>query len=178
MQELRQASVAIPFYRDKKGKLRLVLIKRSERGQHRSQISLPGGNRGPKDEGPWATALREASEELGLNAEQIVLLAQLEQIETHTTHYRISPFVVQLQGIAPSFTWKPQTMEVDEVLDVSVDVLASDDAVGEDEVDFPGWNSPRRVAVRRAHGHTIWGLTLRILEPVMPQALAGRWNIT
>lgn len=178
MQDLRQASVAIPFYRDEKGKLRLILIKRSKHGQHGSQISLPGGNREPKDEGPWATALREAIEELGLNTEQIVLLAQLEQIDTHTTHYRVSPFIVQLQGVTPSFVWKPQTAEVEEVVDVSVDVLASDTAVGEEEVDFPGWNTPRKVAVRRAHGHTIWGLTLRILEPVLSQTLAGKWNIT
>ncbi|MCW3768884.1 NUDIX hydrolase (plasmid) [Paenarthrobacter ureafaciens] len=178
MQELRQASVAIPFYRDEKGNLRLVLIKRSNYGQHGSQISLPGGNREPQDEGAWDTALRETIEELGLSTKQIVLLSQLEPIDTHVTRYRVSPFVVQLQGITPSFVWKPQMAEVEEVVDVPVNVLASETAAGEEELCFPGWNTRRKVPVRRFQGHTVWGLTLRILEPVLPQALAGKWPIS
>lgn len=178
MQELRQASVAIPFYRDERGELRLVLIKRSKHGQHGQQISLPGGNREPNDQGPWATALRESTEELGLHSEQIVFLAQLERIDTRTTRYRVSPFVVQLKGITPGFFWMPQIAEVEEVVDVSVNVLGSDTAAGEEELYFPGWDTPKKVPVRRARGHTIWGLTLRILEPVLPQALAGKWPIT
>lgn len=178
MQEPRQASVAIPFYRDERAELRLVLIKRSKHGQHGQQISLPGGNREPNDQGPWATALRESTEELGLHSEQIVFLAQLEQIDTRTTCYRVSPFVVQLKGITPDLFWMPQIAEVEEVVDVSVNVLASDAAAGEEELYFQGWDTPKKVPVRRAHGHTIWGLTLRILEPVLPQALAGKWPIT
>ncbi|MCW3768644.1 CoA pyrophosphatase [Paenarthrobacter sp. PAE-2] len=178
MQELRQASVAIPFYRGEKGELRLVLIKKSEHGQFGSQISLPGGNRESNDEGPWATALRETTEELGLDTEHIIFLDQLDRINTYTTHYQVSPFVVQLKGITPGYAWKPQTAEVEKVLDISVTALASDTALREEELDFPGWNTPRKVRVRRTHDHTIWGLTLRILEPVLPQVLAGKWPIT
>ncbi|RKO19626.1 NUDIX domain-containing protein [Pseudarthrobacter phenanthrenivorans] len=75
--------------RDEKGNLRLVLIKRSNHGQHGSQISLPGGNREPRDEGAWGTALREIIEELGLSTKQIVLLSQIEPIDTHVTRYRV-----------------------------------------------------------------------------------------
>lgn len=98
MQELRQASVAIPFYRDEKGNLRLVLIKRSNYGQHGSQISLPGGNREPHDEGAWDTALREIIEELGLSTKQIVLLSQLEPIDTHITRYGTAEGLVDSWG--------------------------------------------------------------------------------
>jgi len=31
--------------------------------------------------------------------------------------------------------------------------------------------------VRYVEGHLLWGLTLRILEPVLPRALAGEWLI-
>lgn len=68
--------------------------------------------------------------------------------------------------------------EVEEVVDVPVNVLASETAAGEEELCFPGWNAPMKVPVRRFQGHTVWGLTLRILEPVLPQALAGKWPIS
>ena len=42
---------------------------------------------------------------------------------------------------------------------------------------FVAWPQPQLVPVRRIGSHTVWGLTLRILEPFLPKALAGEYPI-
>jgi hypothetical protein len=42
---------------------------------------------------------------------------------------------------------------------------------------FPAWPGPRTVPVRYVEGQLLWGLTLRILDPVLPRALAGDWPV-
>jgi 8-oxo-dGTP pyrophosphatase MutT (NUDIX family) len=63
----RIAAVLVPVYRDEDGRLRLVLIVRTDRGLHGGQLALPGGKADADDETLMATALREAEEEIGLN---------------------------------------------------------------------------------------------------------------
>ena len=174
---LRQAAVLIPFYRDGAGQLRVVLIRRTSRGRHAGQIALPGGNREPGDASPRATAVREACEELGLVAAQIEVLAELPVTRTATSGYRVWPFVARLHDVSPAYAWRPQPSEVAEVLDVPLAELASPDAAGTEEMSFPSWPAPRAVPVRHLRGHLLWGLTLRILDPVLPRALAGEWSI-
>jgi 8-oxo-dGTP pyrophosphatase MutT (NUDIX family) len=174
---LRQAAVLIPFYRDADGQLRVVLIRRASRGRHGGQIALPGGNREPSDTSMRATAVREACEELGLDAAQIEVLAALPAQQTATSGYLVWPFVARLHGVSPAYGWRPQPSEVDAVLDVPVAELASADAAGTEEMSFPAWPTPRIVPVRYLRGHLLWGLTLRILDPVLPRALAGEWSL-
>jgi 8-oxo-dGTP pyrophosphatase MutT (NUDIX family) len=174
---LRQAAVLIPFYRDGEGQLRVVLIRRTSRGRHAGQIAFPGGNREPGDGSPRATAMREACEELGLLAAQIEILAALPAQRTATSNYLVWPFVARLHEVSPAYTWRPQPSEVAEVLDVPVAELASPDAAGTEELSSPSWPAPRVVPVRYLRGHLVWGLTLRILEPVMRRALAGDWSL-
>jgi 8-oxo-dGTP pyrophosphatase MutT (NUDIX family) len=176
-ENIRQAAVLIPFYRDGAGQLRVVLIRRTSRGRHGGQIALPGGNFEPGDAGARATAVREACEELGLVAAQIEVLAALPAERTATSGYLVWPFVARLHGISAEYRWRPQLSEVAAVLDVPVAELASQGAAGTEEMSFPTWPTPRKVPVRHLQGHVLWGLTLRILDPVLPRALAGEWSV-
>ena len=36
---------------------------------------------------------------------------------------------------------------------------------------FPTWPAPRRVRLWRVGGHEVWGVTYRILEPLVPRLL-------
>ena len=174
---LRQAAVLIPFYRDGEGQLRVVLIRRTSRGRHAGQIAFPGGNREPGDASMRATGIREACEELGLRADQIEILAELQAERTATSGYLVWPFVARLHEVSPGYSWRAQAAEVAEVLDVPVAELASPDAAGTEEMSFPSWPAQRVIPVRYLRGHLVWGLTLRILEPVLPRALAGEWPL-
>ena len=56
-------------YPDDGGDARIVLTERTDRGGHHSgEVSFPGGRAEPDDADPVATALREAAEEVGLDA--------------------------------------------------------------------------------------------------------------
>jgi 8-oxo-dGTP pyrophosphatase MutT (NUDIX family) len=174
---LRRAAVLVPFYRDRDGQLRVVLIRRTARGRHAGQIALPGGNFEPGDAGPRETAVREACEELGLVPAQIEVLAGLPAARTATSGYVVWPFVARLHGVSAGHEWRPQPSEVAAVLDVPVAELAGPEAAGTEEMSFPTWPGPRTVPVRYVEGQPLWGLTLRILDPILPRALAGDWPV-
>ncbi len=172
---VRDAAVVLPFLRDDEGALRLLVVQRSTSGRHGGQIALPGGNREPGDADLRATALREASEELGVPATRMRILAELPATTTATTGYQVQPYLAAFTGRAVDCA--PQADEVDAVLELDVARLAAPDARRERVLTFPTWDSPRRTPVREVDGHLVWGLTLRLLEPVLPDVLAGRWPV-
>jgi 8-oxo-dGTP pyrophosphatase MutT (NUDIX family) len=170
----REAAVLVPVYRRPDGELVVVLVRRVQSGVHGGQLALPGGQRDPGDAGLAATALREAEEELGLAADQVELLAALPVVETRTTGFRVAPFLARLAG---PVSWRRQEGEVAEVVELWVAELARPEARAEEVRAFPTWPAPRRVRLWRVGGYEVWGVTYRILEPLVPRLLAGEWRL-
>lgn len=140
------------------------------------QIALPGGNCEPEDlNDPSRTALREACEELGVAAPSFVLIDSLEPVETATTGYVVYPFLARF--VAEPGCWHASSEETSQVRSVDVAALAAPSALGTAEMDFPTWSAPREVPVRRLGDVAVWGLTLRILEPLLPRLLAEEWVV-
>ena len=169
------AAVLLPFYRDVAGALRLILIERTRHGRHGGQIALPGGKHEAADPTLRATAIRETCEELGLAPDDLEVVGELEPLRTRSTGYQVWPFIGRL-GRVPEI-WRPGEAEVASVLDVGVNELADPAIRGFEEMEFATWNIRQPVPVRRIGGHILWGLTLRILEPVLPRALAGEFPL-
>lgn len=173
-QARRQAAVLIPVYRDGDGVVRLVLVRRSTGGRHGGQLALPGGNREPSDGSSLATALREANEEVGLDPGQVEVLEELAPVDSRTTGFRVFPVVAK---VAPPARWALQEREIAGVVTPAVAELADPAARGEEELQFPTWPAPRRTPFLRIGDEQLWGLTLRILEPVIPRLAAGEWDV-
>jgi 8-oxo-dGTP pyrophosphatase MutT (NUDIX family) len=170
---LDDAAVLAPVYRDAAGLLRMIFIRRTDRGIHGGQIAFPGGRREAGDASYLDTALREAAEEIGLDPAAARVLAELPLITTYSSGFRIHPFLARVRPSA----WRPQAEEVTEVLDVAVEELAREDLRGESEERFPGREGPVRVEYLRLGPHRLWGATWRIVQPLVPRLMAGEWPI-
>lgn len=169
-----EAAVLVPLHRDADGRRRVVLIERTARGRHGGQIAFPGGRWEPVDRTMRDTAVRETVEELGVPASSIEALLDLEPVATRTTGIVVTPVVGRLRAVPP--VWHPQESEVAAVLDVPVDELADPAALGEQTMTFSGWSRPVAVPVLHLGRHLVWGLTLRILQPLLPRVLAGEFD--
>lgn len=89
-----QAAVLIPVYEDDAGELRMILTKRPDTmPTHAGHIAFPGGRPHPEDDGPVATALREAHEEVGIDESQVEVIGFLDPIDTVEFTLMVVPVV-------------------------------------------------------------------------------------
>ena len=170
---LRDAAVLIPTWRDEEGELRLVLIRRSPHGAHGGQLGFPGGKLEPAESGR-AAALREAEEEIGLPADRVEIVEALPIFRTLTTAWRVAPF---LSRIRRPPQWNLDPREVSEVIEPRVRDLADPGARGVAIEDFGPYAEPQRTPHLRVGERRLWGVTYRILEPLLPRIAAGEWDL-
>jgi 8-oxo-dGTP pyrophosphatase MutT (NUDIX family) len=171
--DLVDAAVLVPVFRDRAGDLRVVLIVRAEGGVHGGQIAFPGGRSDPGDASALETALREAEEEIGLTRDRVHVLDALPVLETRSTGFRIAPFLAR---VVPPPEWTPDAREVTAVIEARVIDLASDEAQGEVEMRFAGVAEPERVRYLRVGEARLWGVSYRILEPLLPRLVAADFD--
>ena len=171
---MQDAAVLIPVYRSLDGDLRIVMVLRSEGGVHGGQVAFPGGKRDDCDLSMLECALREAREEVGLAAENIEVLAHLPAIETRTTGYRVYPFLAR---ISPPVQWQTAEREIAAVIDVPLSELARPEAHDSGLERFSIWQRAAEVPFYRIGEHRLWGLSYRILHPLLPRLIAGEWEI-
>ncbi|MGB7972320.1 MAG: CoA pyrophosphatase [Candidatus Deferrimicrobiaceae bacterium] len=155
---LRPAGVLVPLC-ERGAEVTVVLARRSERvPHHKGQICFPGGSRDPGDADLFATALREAGEELGIRRENVELIGAMEPVPT-VTGFFIQPYVVQILG---ETRFSLDDFEMEEVFEVPLSVFAEYDRYRYAETTFLG--EEYRVYFFDYGPHTIWGATARILH--------------
>jgi 8-oxo-dGTP pyrophosphatase MutT (NUDIX family) len=168
------SAVLVPVFRDGE-QLRIVLVVRGARGLHGGQLSLPGGKREPDDASLLDTALRETEEEIGLPRTEIEIVTELEPIDTRTTGFRVHPYLARIR---PPASWRLAPGEITDLVTPTLQNLADPRARTEQVFSFPSWPEPRNVeCVTLDSGQLLWGLTLRLLDRVVPRLLAGDWTI-
>lgn len=69
----------------------LVTVRASSLRNHAGQAAFPGGAADPGDDGPVATALREAHEETGLDTSRLRTLATLEKMFIPPSGFHVVP---------------------------------------------------------------------------------------
>jgi 8-oxo-dGTP pyrophosphatase MutT (NUDIX family) len=158
--DLRQASVLVPLYVDA-GELWTVLTKRTDTlPSHRGQIAFPGGGRELKED-PWAAALRESQEEIGLDPKLILRLGELDEQES-PAGFRVIPCV----GAIPfPHKLKPNDAEIAEVFNLPLSAFTNPQLVEERPVLINGVQ--RNILIYHVAGRQIWGLTARVLQSLL-----------
>ncbi len=175
MTEFRTAAVLVPVYRDDEDELRVVLVVRADDGGlHGGQLGLPGGKPEPQDVDLLATALREAKEEVGLDPSTVDVVAELAPFDTQSTRWRVHPYL----GRIPADTaFRLEQAEIVGVLMPSVRALADPTARGMLPFSSLRFPEPLLVDGIDIQGHVLWGMTLRLLDDLIPRMLAGEWDL-
>jgi 8-oxo-dGTP pyrophosphatase MutT (NUDIX family) len=89
---IRRAGVLVPLLK-KNNEWELLFTRRTDTvNDHKGQVSFPGGMAEPGDSGITMTAIREAREEIGLQADHIRILGYLSEMHT-VTDFLITPVV-------------------------------------------------------------------------------------
>ncbi|MBS0291393.1 MAG: CoA pyrophosphatase [Proteobacteria bacterium] len=86
---------------------------------HKGQVAFPGGRTDPEDSDAAATALREAHEEVGLEAASVEVLGSLPIYVTGSS-FIVTPVVALVK---PDFALQPNPHEVADVFEVPLDFL-------------------------------------------------------
>ncbi|MEO7027362.1 MAG: CoA pyrophosphatase [Caulobacteraceae bacterium] len=137
----------------------VILTRRADTlRSHTGQVALPGGRCDP-GETPWATALREAWEEIGLEPDRVSLAGLSTPYQTGTG-YHVTPVVGFVEAGAP-MTANPE--EVAEVFETPFGFLMDPANHERLEREWPTG------VTRRFYGMTwedrfIWGATAGILR--------------
>ena len=110
---LRPAAVLAPLLRRPEGPVFLFTRRRHDLPEHAGEVAFPGG-RMEDGESPVDAALREAEEEVGLPADRVQVIGQLDD-QPSPLRYRVTP-LVGLVSDPPSFV--AQAGEVTEMFEV------------------------------------------------------------
>jgi 8-oxo-dGTP pyrophosphatase MutT (NUDIX family) len=154
------AAVLVPIY-VQKGDLHLVFTKRrDDLRRHPGEISFPGGRREEHEHDLWATALREAEEEIGLPASAVTIIGALQPTPTIATGYAVYPFVGLIKSTRD---WVPSAGEVAEVLELPVPALV--EGYGRRRLLRRGL--PVRTDTYVVGDRLIWGATARIVADLL-----------
>ena len=158
----RPASVLIPLLADEED-LRVLLTRRSLLlNKHAGEFSFPGGRPEPQDDGPLATALREAEEEVGISSDLVEIIGTLPPTTTYKTGYAITPYVGLVH--APP-RWVAQVSEVAEFAEprlvdlVAVRRIHTFQRPDGDALDMPYFPLDEE--------RQVWGATARILDELL-----------
>ena len=169
--ETPSAAVLVPLF-EEDGETRVILTRRSSSMRsHTGEVSFPGG-RLEADEAPLAAALREASEEVGLDPEAVEILGQLAPLSTISRRSHITPFVGVL---ARRPVLRPNPHEVEHAFDVALVELLGDDVYKEERWDMLPSAADRPMHFFHLPHDIVWGATARILHELLELvALSGR----
>jgi 8-oxo-dGTP pyrophosphatase MutT (NUDIX family) len=147
----RAASVLAPMIESDDPTL-IFTVRSAGLSRHAGEISFPGGLQDP-GERLVDTALREASEEIGLAPSDVEILGALPAVHTSVSGIMVVPFVAVL-ATSPMLT--PDRDEIERVLTFQISQLSrAEAAVTHRADDGRVWHG----FAYELSGHTIWGAT-------------------
>ncbi len=162
----RPAGVLVLIVPGDDGTARIVLTERpTYDGLHSGEVSLPGGKVEPEDVDIVATALREADEEIGLDAvaADVRVVGLLDEVWIPVSRFALMP-VVAIAGRRPTLVASPE--EVARIVEPPLSAFLPGAPIRMVERTIRDW--PLRygaypIATDEGDELLVWGATARIL---------------
>lgn len=165
-ENVKQAGVLALLYPKEKD-WHLVLIERQSHNpddRHRGQISFPGGRYETGDGHIRNTALREAEEEVGVDASTVQVLGELSELYIPVSNFMVNPFVGWVD-YQPSF--RPEEAEVKSVLEVPFNLLRHPRTIRTTDMKISEQIILQKVPYFDVDGKVVWGATAMILSELL-----------
>ena len=139
----------------------LLTVRAAGLRMHTGQVSFPGGSVDP-NESIEATALREASEEVGVPPSSVRIVGRLTPLHIPVSQFRLHP-VVGIAAARPQFV--PAEWEVARLLEVPIRDLLDPGRVGRDTQtrEASGRVYDVEIPYYLVDGHKVWGATAMAL---------------
>lgn len=168
----RPAAVLMLFTEDA-GEHEVLLLRRADSlGSHPGQVAFPGGGEEPGDDGPVRTALREATEEVGVRPEGVTPLALFPALPVPVSGFMVTPVLAYWHE--PCEVAPVDAAETARVARVPVAALA--DPANRFRVRNPSGYVGPAFAVS---GLLVWGFTAGLLSGLLDLAgWAQPWDAT
>jgi len=149
----------------------VVYTLRSEHlPNHKGQVAFPGGKRSGNEE-LLHTALRESSEEVGIEPADVTVVGCLDDVSTMAGQYVITPWI---GVVPPSYSFRANPREVADIFAVRLSALG--DPRYHEQTTKQWGGTDYEISVITAGRHEIWGATHQITRnflEVVAQARRG-----
>ncbi len=156
-EDARVAAALLCLYPHEHGVAIPLTVRATTLARHAGQVSLPGGAK-DSNETLVQAALREASEEIGLDAASVRVLGELTPIHVLVSGFTLHP-IVGVTDARPDF--QPAAGEVDEIVEVRLEDLRDASRVRTGTRDREGLTI--EYLYLDLCGHQVWGATAMIL---------------
>lgn len=154
------AAVNIVLYlKDNEWHFPLIVRSTNERDRHSGQISLPGGKREEFDKDFAQTAIRETSEEIGIEKHYVRIIRELSPIYIPPSNFYVYPFISYTKKNPEFILQQSEAVEVIEFPITSFLNLPDSPEI----MALPGAGG-HEVPVINFNGYIIWGATAMILS--------------
>ncbi len=137
----------------------LIVRSKNEHDRHSGQISLPGGKKELDDRDFMDTAIRETSEEIGIEKPYIRIIREMSPIYIPPSNFYVYPFVSYTKR-GPNFILQQQ--EAVEVIEFPITSFLS--LTDTPEMMILPETQGYKVPVINFNGYIIWGATAMILS--------------
>jgi 8-oxo-dGTP pyrophosphatase MutT (NUDIX family) len=165
-QATKPAAVLVPVVAREEPAV-LLTLRTPELKSHSGQIAFPGGKIDAADPSPLAAALREADEEIGLDARFIEPLGYLD-LYLSMSGFRILPVVARVD---PEYELRINPAEVADAFEVPLEFLMHPD---NHQLLQRDWKGMQRKYFAMPFGERyIWGVTAGILRNMYERIYRG-----
>lgn len=157
-----QGSVLIFLFPENKSVKTILILRQQYEGVHSGQVSFPGGRKEKDDKTLVETALRESEEEVGINADKVMVIGNLTEIYIPPSNFLVLPVVGY---ILTKPNLKAEKSEVAKILEVGLSDFFDKNIIKKKEFDGRGYKI--KAPYYDILGQAVWGATAMILSELL-----------